>query len=395
MNPISILYLEDSPIDMDLSLSLLRSEGIHHEAHRVETKESFQAALEERCYHLILADYALPEFDGRTALELAQKQCPETPFVFVSGAIGEEFAIESLHRGATDYVLKQRLRRLAPAVRRALLEAEERRARQRAEAEREELLAKEQAARTEAETRARELTQVNAELEQFAFAASHDLQEPLRGVKIYSQMLVRRCRPALDEEMLQFIDHIEDGVTRMEKLIQGLLLYSRTIHCAETRFQPVALEPIFRQTLSDFRQAIEESGAIVSCDPLPTVVADAERIAQVFQNLLSNSLKYRRTQAPQIHVSARQAGHEHWIVSLRDNGIGFDEQYSDQIFGLFKRLHRNEYPGTGVGLALAKKIVEQHGGRIWAEGRPGQGAIFSFTLPSSTALPAAGCSGTL
>lgn len=380
MEPVSILYLEDSSLDMELSLAFLTRAGIQCQAHRVETEKDFATALSTKTYDLILADYALPSFDGIAALKLAAECCPETPFVFVSGALGEEVAIDSLHRGATDYVFKQRLERLVPAVRRALNEAKERVARKAAEIEREALLEREKAARAEAELRAQELRQVNAELERFAYAASHDLQEPLRMVKAYAQLLTRRYKETVDEDGAEYIGYIEQGVDRMEQLIRDLLGYSRVVHDRSHSFQPVALETIIQQSLNDLHTTLQETDANVSVGPMPVVLGDGERISHVFQNLLSNSLKYRDGRTPQIEIAAQQKGKE-WTVSVRDNGIGFSKEYAEQIFGLFKRLHGREYPGTGLGLAIARRIVEQHGGRMWAESIPGEGATFFFTLP--------------
>jgi signal transduction histidine kinase len=385
MKPISILYLEDSPVDAELALSLLKAAGIQHTVRRVETEEDFLAALQEGSEDLILADYVLPQFDGMTALEYARQHRPETPFVFVSGAIGEELAIDSLHHGATDYVLKQRLQRLVPAVRRALTEAEERRARKQAEHERRELLAREQAARAEAEARARDLALIIRDLEQFGYAVSHDLQEPLRMVKTYAQLLCRRYRDTVDGEGLVFIEYIEQGISHMERLISDLLVYSRHVHDRGTDLQLIDLETVVSDVLAYFGPQLEEAGAVVTVEPLPTVLADATRITSVFKNLISNSLKYRSTQPPNIYISAKQEGGA-WVLSVRDNGIGFSPEYGDQIFGLFKRLHRDKYPGTGVGLALVKQIIEQHGGKTWAESAPGAGATFSFTLPAAGAL---------
>lgn len=384
MESISILYLEDSPTDAELTLTILAGAGVEHVANRVDTEEEFVAELQAGCYDLILSDYALPSFDGAAALELAQQHCPEIPFIFVSGAIGEEVAIDSLQRGATDYVLKYRLKRLVPAVRRAMAEAEQRKARKLAE-ERQALFEKEQAARAEAEAQARQLAHVNAKLEQFAVAASHDLQEPLRTVKGYAGLLSRRYRPVLEGNGVEFIDYIEQGVARMERVIYSLLAYSRMVH-DQREPGPVDLELVVRQTLEILRHSIEESGATITVGPLPTVLADRERIASVFQNLLSNSLKYRRGSSPEIRVSAQRSAGE-WILSVRDNGIGFRPEDAHRLFGLFKRLHGDGYPGTGVGLALVKQIVEQHGGRIWAESLPGEGATFYFTLPASEGSP--------
>ncbi|MFL6451291.1 MAG: sensor histidine kinase [Bryobacteraceae bacterium] len=212
-------------------------------------RKTFTEALLTENAELILADYMLPSFDGVSALEPGRENRPDTPFVFVSGAIGEEVAIDSLRRGATDYVLKHRLDRLAPAVTRALADANDRKARKAAEAERETLPKREQAARAEADARAHELTQVNAELEQFAYAASHDLQEPLRMVKLYSQLLARRYEKCLDETGTEFIGIIEQGVDRMYRLIEDLLSYSRVSRDKDRNLRPIELDTVVRGAL--------------------------------------------------------------------------------------------------------------------------------------------------
>ncbi len=381
MAPISVLYLEDSSIDFELSLALLRRAGIEHKAKRVQTEADFTSAVQAECPDLILADYVLPSFDGVSALEIAHKLCPETPFIFVSGAIGEEVAIDSLHRGATDYVLKHRLERLAPAVTRALTQANDRTARKNAEAELESLLKREQRARADAESRARELTQVNAELEQFAYAASHDLQEPLRMVKLYSQLLARRYEKLLDETGIEFVRIIEGGVDRMHNLIEDLLSYSRISHDEAHNLRPVELDAIVRRTIDGLGPALQENQATVNVETLPTVLGDGERMFHVFQNLVSNSLKYRNSHPPKIDIAAMKEGAE-WVISVKDNGIGFEQQYADDVFGLFKRLHGNQYPGTGIGLTIVRRVIEQHGGRIWVQSAPNEGTSFFFTLKS-------------
>jgi len=250
-------------------------------------------------------------------------------------------------------------------------------------------LLREQRARADAEQHAAELmatnaalARSNAELEQFAYAASHDLQEPLRMVKTFAQLLSRRYGGKLDPEAEEMLQVIETGSARMKNLIDGLLSYSRILHDQEERKETVDLNTLLDQTLIYFQTDIAESGATISRGTLPSIRVDAERIGLVFQNLLSNALKYQAGRPPEIHVSGKYEGAQ-WIISVRDNGIGFDPQYSERIFGLFKRLHRaDEYPGTGVGLALCKQIVEQHGGRIWADSQPGQGTTISFSLPA-------------
>jgi len=236
--------------------------------------------------------------------------------------------------------------------------------------------------RTEQELakKAEELARSNAELQHFAYIASHDLQEPLRMVASYVQLLARRYKGKLDADADEFIAFAVDGATRMRTLIDALLAYSR-VETKGKEFEPIDCEAILDGTLSTLQAAIEESQAVVTRDPLPTVMADPTQLDQLFQNLIGNGIKFRGVEPPRIHVSSERNGKE-WIFSVRDHGIGIDPQYADRIFVMFQRLHtKGEYPGTGIGLAVCKKIVERHGGRIWVESQPGQGAIFYFTVP--------------
>jgi PAS domain S-box-containing protein len=225
-----------------------------------------------------------------------------------------------------------------------------------------------------------ELTRSNSELEQFAYVASHDLQEPLRMVASYTQLLQRRYDAKLDADGREFMAYIVDGATRMKQLIEDLLAYSR-VGTKGKDFRPVAGETALRRALANLRAAIEESGAVVTYDTLPTVDADEVQLAQLFQNLIGNALKFRSDSVPRIHVGVQELEAE-WQFEVRDNGIGIEPQYYERIFMVFQRLHnKGEYPGTGIGLAICKKVVERHGGRIWVTSRPGEGSSFHFTLP--------------
>src|SRR5882672_10162224 len=226
-----------------------------------------------------------------------------------------------------------------------------------------------------------ELKRSNGELEQFAYVASHDLQEPLRMVSSYTQLLMRRYGDKLDGDAREFTAFIVDGATRMKQLIEDLLAYSR-VGTRDRNFKPAEAESSLRRALTNLRAAIQDSGATVTQDKLPTIPCDEVQLAQLFQNLIGNALKFRKPDAaPAVHVGAADQGAE-WEFTVRDNGIGIEPQYFERIFMVFQRLHdKGEYPGTGIGLAIVKKVVERHGGRIWVQSQPGAGTTFHFTMP--------------
>jgi PAS domain S-box-containing protein len=224
------------------------------------------------------------------------------------------------------------------------------------------------------------LARSNADLQQFAYATSHDLQEPLRNISAYSQLLARRYRAALDGDADQFIENIVSGCRRMEALIKDLLAFSKLTSEETPIFLPVDIGSALGWAEKNLELSVRETGAVITRGELPVVRGDQVQLVQLLQNLLGNALKYRR-EAPVIEVSAVNSEHE-WTFSVKDNGIGIAPEYHERVFGLFKRLHGREIPGTGVGLAICKKIVEKHGGRIWVESVAGSGSTFYFTLPA-------------
>jgi PAS domain S-box-containing protein len=224
-----------------------------------------------------------------------------------------------------------------------------------------------------------ELERSNRELEQFAYVASHDLQEPLRTVSSYVQLLARRYQGKLDQDADEFIGFAVEGANRMKSLITDLLAYSR-VGSSGKELAPVAMEEIFKRVIDHLQLTIDQGGATVTHDPLPAVLGDNAQMVQLLQNMIGNAIKFRGAEPPHVHVGVRKQA-EHWLFFVRDNGIGIDPQHTERVFVIFQRLHnRAEYPGTGIGLAICRKIVERHGGSIWVESVPGKGATFYFTL---------------
>lgn len=354
-----VLFVEDDPADIELISRSLRRGGFLPEYDIAQSAECFTAHVQRNVYDIILADYNLPSWNGLQTLEILRQESLDIPVVLVSGALGETRAVECIKQGAADYVLKDQLLRLPEAVRRAVREKKLRDQNQQAQAE---------------------LARSNRELEQFAYVASHDLQEPLRMVAAYSQLLAERYRGKLDENADKYINYAVDGALRMQRLVQDLLAFSRVGHNRVER-QRVDCNTAVNAALKNLEAAIQESQARIECAQLPSVTSDASQLTQLFQNLIGNAIKFRGAEPPLVRVTAEKIGREQ-VFSISDNGIGIAPEHADLVFVIFKRLHtRSEYAGNGIGLSICKKIVEQQGGKIWMESEVGRGSTFKFTLP--------------
>ena len=230
-----------------------------------------------------------------------------------------------------------------------------------------------------------ELARSNSELQRFAYVASHDLQEPARTVASFCELLNDRYKGQLDDKAREWIGYALIGARRMRELIADLLEYSR-LQSPPRPFAPTDCASVVAEAIANLRISIDEMRAEISHDPLPVVTGDASQLTQLFQNLIANAIKFRGNQPPRVHVSAECHGDE-WVLSVRDNGIGIEPRHCQQIFDVFKRLHpEGQYPGTGVGLAICKRVVEQHRGHISVESEPGRGSVFYFSLPIETGV---------
>ena len=225
------------------------------------------------------------------------------------------------------------------------------------------------------------LTRVNTDLEQFAYSASHDLQEPIRNIAIYSDLLSRRYKAALDDTGREFLGFVNAGAKRMERLVHDLLAYTRAASIEDEVPEPIEAAKPLEAALLNLSEAIRQSEAQIIYHSLPIVRMRDVHLQQLFQNLIGNAIKYRREERPQISISTKRKD-SRWVFALKDNGIGIHPKYQEQIFGIFKRLHGNDqYSGTGIGLAICQRIVERYRGRIWVESEPGSGSTFFFTAP--------------
>jgi signal transduction histidine kinase len=375
------VLLADDNADMRDYVSRLLSS--HFEVAAVsDGKEALDHALNDPP-DLILSDVMMPGLDGFALLKALRTE-PSTstlPVILLSARAGEESRVEGIEAGADDYLVKPfTARELLARVTTHL--AMSRLRRQAAERERE-LRQDAEAAREQATSAVEALRRANSDLEQFAFSASHDLQEPLRMVSTFSQLLQMKYSGKLDQQADTIIGHCVEGATRMGRMIRDLLEYTRAASISETLPDRVSLEGALEEALRNLQASIEESQASVTHDPLPDLEVEAVHLQQIFQNLVSNAIKYRSAQPPRIHIGAVLTGGV-WEFSVQDNGIGIEPRYKDQVFGLFKRLHsRSRYSGTGLGLAICKKLVERYGGRIWVESQLGAGSTFFFTLGQS------------
>ncbi len=329
---------------------------------------------------LILSDMMMPGLDGFALLKALRNE-PATstlPVILLSARAGEESRLEGIEAGADDYLVKPFTARELLARVTTHLEMSRLR-RQAAERERE-LRQEAEAARERATNAMEALRRANTDLEQFAFSASHDLQEPLRMVSTFSQLLQLKYSGKLDEQADAIIGHCVEGATRMGRMIRDLLEYTRASSISGATGAIASLDDALSEALDNLRASIDESNAVVTHDPLPMLPVEPVHLQQIFQNLISNAIKYRGSRPPRVHLGAVHRDGV-WEFSVQDNGIGIEPRYTEQVFGLFKRLHSgSRYSGTGLGLAICKKLVERYHGRIWVESKPGEGSTFFFTL---------------
>ncbi len=364
-----ILSVDDNETNRYVRTKILTRAG-----YRVLEAETGEVALrlaERETPDLILLDVRLPDYHGSSICRLLREN-PRTASMAIlqisASAADPSDMVVSLDSGADSYLLEPVDPDVLLASVRALLRLRS---------------AEERLAAVNATLQAR-----NDELQQFAYLASHDLQEPLRTVQAYTQLLQHKWPGGVDAEMAEYFTHIVEGVKRMRNLIEDLLTYSRLTLSEQKYDERVDTNGVLRFALAALTSAIQESQGEITSGPLPVVRGNASQVAQVFQNLLANALKYRRPEAaPRLFVSATQ-NDDRWEFAVSDNGMGIDPRYFQRIFEPFKRLHGREYPGTGIGLALCRRIIEAHGGQLWVESEVGVGSTFRFTLPAVTSVEA-------
>ena len=363
---VNVLLVDDQPSNLLALESVLESLG--QNLIRAASGEEALRYLLTNDAAVILLDVHMPGMDGFETATLirSRERSKTTPIIFLTAySTHDEHVFRGYALGAVDYIFKP----LVPEVLRSKVT----------------VFVDLYRATEQVRAQARELARSNVELERFAYVASHDLQEPLRMVASYAELLAQRYRGRLDADADEFIGFMVEGVLRMKQLIHDLLAYSR-VSTEDRVVRPTSCEELLARALDDLRGAVAESGAVVTHGPLPTVAVDERQMRQVFQNLVGNAIKFRSKERPRIHVTAERrscaAGGSEWVLAFADDGIGIDPAYFERIFVIFQRLHtREEYAGTGVGLAICKRVIERHGGRIWVESHPGRGSTFRFVLP--------------
>ncbi len=364
----NVLIVDDNPDNLRFLAKVLTERG--YKVRPVTEGHLALASAQTEPPDLILLDIMMPNMNGYEVCERlkADARTRDIPVIFISALDDTESKVYAFERGGVDYVTKPfQVGEVVARVKNHVTLCE---------------------VRKKLEMANRELQRSNEELGEFAYVISHDLQEPLRTVSSYLKLLGEQCEGELSDDAREFIWYAMDGAARMQRMIKALLQYCRVdTHGGE--FVLTDCAKLLERALQDLSMTIAESNAVITHDALPKVWADKAQLYRVFQNLIANALKFRGEAAPQVHISASpsplpspQRGEEEWLFSVRDNGIGIDAEHAERVFEMFQRLHtREEYEGTGIGLAICKKIIERHGGRIWVESELGAGATFYFTLP--------------
>lgn len=357
-----ILLIDDDADSRALARLVLRQELPHLVLVEVADAVSFAEAFGRADFELVILDPKLPWADGLAVLHALKGRWPSLPVLLLTDRGGEELGVRAAKLGADDFLLKSPggFVNLPLAVLGTLEQARSRTAH-----------AAEEPANPSA-------SGADSDFQQLAAMAAHELQEPLRMVERYTRILAEDYRGRLDGQADELLGFAHEGARRLQDLVDGLLVFSR-LDASGRPFQRVESTALLDRVLADLGPAIEESGALITHDPLPVIEADPGQIVQLLRNLLGNALKFRGDDPPRVHLSATRLRGE-WVFAVQDNGIGMDPEEADTIFNLFARL-RPEVPGSGIGLAVCRKIVERHGGRIWVESQPGQGSTFFFTLP--------------
>jgi light-regulated signal transduction histidine kinase (bacteriophytochrome) len=379
----AVLIVDDTPANIALLADHLVARGISVMVAQDGAEAVERARLAQP--DLILLDVMMPGIGGFEACR-RMKSFPETkdiPVIFMTALSDISDKMTAYSVGGVDYVTKpfhveEVLARVNAHLSLRAMQRELASQNQQLQQE----IAVRRAAEEELERRTEELERSNADLAQLAYVASHDLQEPLRSISGYLQLIERRYKDKIDRDANEFIAFAVDGAKRMRKLIEDLLAYSRLGSRAKP-FRSTSCRQVVQDAIQSMRVAVEESDAQITAGELPMVMGDPLQLTQLFQNLIANAIKFRRVQPPHIHISAEDCGQD-WCFSVRDDGIGIDPEYFERIFVMYQRLHsRNSYPGTGIGLALCKRIVELHHGHIWVESVVGEGSVFKFTLPKA------------
>jgi len=362
-----VLLLDDDPDDRALVKLVLAKELPEAGVEEAADAPAFARACGRRSFDLVILEPRLRWADGLDLLALLREEWPQVPVIVLTGPGGEEAALQAQRLGAADCLIKKPAGFLKlPLAVRAALEPP----RTPAAADPSPLL-----------RQSMHLQHANEELRQFTSVAAHELQEPVRMMERYARLLDEELAGTLSEDGKELLETITAAARRLRLLIDSLLALSR-IETRERRIETASAGTVLAGVLADLQEMIEESSATIDSSPLPEIEGDLHQIAQVFQNLLSNAIKFRGGDPPRVHVSAERGPRE-WIFAVRDNGRGLPPAETESIFTIFKRLHP-EIPGSGIGLALCKKIVEHHGGRIWAKPLPSGGSAFFFTLPISS-----------